>query len=395
MKNFLRFNAFVLGIILCFNFNTANAAWEVLENLENPNPFPVMAAADGKIYLLSGAQGGSIATHEYDPETDSWAIKASMPNACIYSSAESVNGKIYVMGGGQSNQKKDIHYIYDPAADTWTEGAPLLTPRMYHSSGNADGKIYLIGGQNGDGTTEWYFDEYDPVDNTWLRKTNSPHKDAWYCGAVGIGHNFYRIGGGRWNVPTNHFDVYYAETDSWEELPTFPIGVHAPAAVNFQDKILVMGGYNNEQKIDSIYMYNPESLTMNYMPEPMGYHKAVTLGNYVYVYSKSEDGQYGRLWRYKYGTTEVEDNITVSTDDINIYPNPCTGIFSIKGDFGALQKAEIKVFNSLGKQVYSNTETFGTGKELFIELENPASGVYMVQMIINGKAISKKLIIYG
>jgi len=394
MKRIISIIVTALLLLIVLRFNAISQGWEELASLQNPTPFPVMASANGKIYLLSGTQGTPAKTFEYDPVSNTWSEKATIPSGTIYASAAEVDGKIYVMGGGQTNVKKSLHYIYDTETNTVTAGDTLLTPRMYHSAASANGRIYLIGGQNGDGTTEWFFDEYTPETNSWSRKTQTPHNQAWYCGAVGIGTKFYRIAGGRWNLPTDYFDVYDTETNQWETLDPFPITLHAPAAVSFQGKIIVMGGYNNENKIDSIYTYYPSSglwiLSFNKLPEPMAYHKAAVIGNYVYIYNKDESGQNGRLWRYKFGTTDVE-NTQFDAETISINPNPCSGILNINIPSINHEKFCIEISNIIGNKIYENNNLI-KGDNL-INLNGISSGIYFVRIKYNDKNITKKIII--
>jgi N-acetylneuraminic acid mutarotase len=385
----------IAAILLSFSVSKSQV-WESLADCNPPNPFPVMAAVDGKIYLLSGTQGSPVATRVYDPATNTWEDKAPIPEGCIYSSGDAVDGKIYVMGGGQSNQKQDNHYIYDPATDTWKEGAPLLTPRMYHSSAVVDGKIYLIGGQNGDGTTEWYFDQYDPATDRWTRKDNTPHAEAWYCGAVGIGTSFYRIAGGRWNVPSSWFDIYDSETEMWKVMDPFPITLHAPAAVAFNGRILVMGGYNNEQKTDAIYMYYPSSNlwtpTLTRLPEAMAYHKAVAMGNYVYVYSKSEDGKVGRLWRYKFGTTDVEDLYEPELS-IHVFPNPSSGMFTLRSPEDMHHTPDVIVRNVFGQEVPASIDYSNGNGYLNVDVLSTVSGLYYVTVKAGHQSVTKTVVV--
>ncbi|MFC2132139.1 hypothetical protein ACFLSQ_11965, partial [Bacteroidota bacterium] len=93
----------ILIILIISNSPTKAQGWEELASIDNPNPFCVMAASGGKIYLLSGTQGGPSKTMEYDPATNEWTEKSPIPQGCIYGTAVEVDGKIYVMGGGQSN----------------------------------------------------------------------------------------------------------------------------------------------------------------------------------------------------------------------------------------------------------------------------------------------------
>ncbi|MDQ1266385.1 MAG: hypothetical protein QG635_1537, partial [Bacteroidota bacterium] len=293
MKRLLRFTLSIIIFASVYSIipNDCSAqGWEQLATLSNAPNIPAMAAANGKIYVMSGTGSGTAVTHEYDPATDTWSNKAPIPQSTFWSTASEVGGKIYVMGGGQAYPGKTYNYIYDPATDSWTKGADLLTGRMYHSAAVANGKIYLMGGQNGDGTSEWYFDEYDPAADSWQRKAQILHNSAWYSGAVGVGSKVYRIAGGGSNptLTKDYFDEYDVVTDTWTALTPFPIKLHAPAAVNLNGNIVVAGGYTNSVSIDSIYLHSPGTegwgQTFIRLPEPRTYHKAAVIGSYLYIY---------------------------------------------------------------------------------------------------------------
>lgn len=370
--------------------------WEEMKSLNNPTSFPVMAASNGKIYLLSGTQGTPAKTFEFNPETNTWTEKTSIPAGTIYASGVEVEGKIYVMGGLQNNQKTDLHYVFDPSTNQVSTRAALLTPRGYHNSATVNGKVYLIGGQNGDGTTEWYFDEYDPLNDSWLRKEQTPHNQAWYCGAVGVGNKFYRIAGGRWNVPTDYFDSYNPVTNIWEILDPFPITCHAPAAVALENKIYVMGGYNSEHKIDSIYTYYPSTkmwiLSFVKLPEPLAYHKAVALGNYIYVYNKDEATSAGRLWRYKFGTVGIYENKS-GNNEFNIAPNPSNGQIKLNFQDENNFICGIEVYDYLGNRIFQNSEVHSNSITIQIILKNPSRGIYLLRVNMGNHFINKSLLI--
>lgn len=378
----IKLNLFIAFLIL-FPFFIFAQSWEEMQSLANPTGFPVMAVANGKIYLLSGTQGGPAKTFEFNPAANVWTEKTPIPSGTIYASAATVNGKIHVLGGLQNNQKKDLHYIYDPATDAVINGATLLTPRGYHNSVAVDGKVYLIGGQNGDGTTEWYFDEYNPDKDQWTRKEQTPHNQAWYCGAVELQGKFYRIAGGRWNVPTDYFDEYNPETNSWTSLDPFPITCHAPAAVTLENKIFVMGGYNSEHKIDSIYTYYPSTkmwiLSFVKLPEPMAYHKAVALDGNIYIYNKDEATSNGRLWRYKFGSVGVKEN-SVNSFKCEISPNPCNNLLKIsfEGENACLDKIEI--YDVIGNCVFRSESIGDDIASIQIDASFLNSGTYFIRL---------------
>jgi len=386
----------LIVILILFPFHLFSQSWEEMQSLASPTGFPVMAAANGNIYLLSGTQGTSAKTFEYNPGSNAWIEKAPISSGTIYASGVEVGGKIYIMGGLQSNQKTDLHYIYDPVSDEITNGSALLTPRGYHSAATVNGKIYLIGGQNGDGTTEWYFDEYNPDTDQWTRKEDTPHNQAWYCGAVGLNGKFYRIAGGRWNVPTDYFDEYNPETDSWTSLDPFPITCHAPTAVTLEDKIYVMGGYNSEHKIDSIYTYYPSSkmwvLSFVKLPEPLAYHKAVVLDGYIYVYTKDESTAKGRLWRYKFGSVGIKSNETTNEMIISITPNPNNGQISISLSETTNFINKLEIFDLMGNCVFRNEINTNNAAKIKINISELTSGSYFLKVEAGNNIISKKFI---
>ena len=356
MKNIFTL-AFTIAIIFINSLTCANAAlWEELAILDNCPNIPAMAAANGKIYVLSGTGSGSAKTHEYDPATNVWTDRQSIPQSCYWATAVELGGKIYVMGGGQPYPGRTYNQVYNPQSDSWSSGADLLTKRMYHSAASVNGKIYLIGGQNGDNASEWQFDEYDPALDKWTTKLRPLHNEAWYCAAVGLDKTFYRIGGGGANssLTRNFFNSYNTETDSWTELPPFPIKVHAPSAVAYQSRIYLMGGTYNQESIDSIYSYTTGSgqwiLTLYRLPQPMTYHKAAIIDNYIYVFFKDDSDSKGHIYRMKIPGADVSDN---SKTDNQVFPNPSSGILYIRG-LANHSVNSAKLYNSMGKELCSD-----------------------------------------
>ncbi|MBM2817137.1 MAG: hypothetical protein HW421_3899 [Ignavibacteria bacterium] len=393
------FTIFTFLLIVLFSPRTNAQSWEELKSLTSPNAIPAMAAVGDKIYLVSGNQGNATNTWEFNPATNEWTKKASLPQGGVFATAVAFDGKIYVMGGGQNNAKKDYHYIYNPSEDKWTEGAKLLTPRMYHSAAAVNGKIYIIGGQNGDGTTEWFFDEYSPNSNSWTRKAQSPHKDAWYSAAAGVGNKFYRIAGGRYNVPTDYFDIYDTETGTWQVHENFTVGLHSPAAVNYKGKIVIMGGYTNLGKTAMITMYDPvtdnSSVSSVYLPEAMAYHRAAVIGDYIYVYSSTEDTPpTGRLWRINLSTLSALEQSGDTEQSLVFYPNPTSGKFKISlNEFGSLP-VDITIINIIGEQVFSCKNYLNDDGTLPLSLEGAAQGIYFIHVNCNGKSYCRSVVVY-
>ncbi len=77
---------------------------------------------------------------------------------------------------------------------------------------------------------------------------------------------------------------------------------------------------------------------------------------------------------------------------INTYPNPSRGNFTLETKLTG--QLTIKVFNKLGQPAFSKEYNFtGSNNKIPINLENMAAGIYLVQIISEGKTISQKIVI--
>jgi hypothetical protein len=69
---------------------------------------------------------------------------------------------------------------------------------------------------------------------------------------------------------------------------------------------------------------------------------------------------------------------------IKIYPNPAHDVWNLQMELNQAQNIEIKMFNSLGQQVWvKNSNDFKQGTEA-VDVSKLAVGVYMIQLHVNG-----------
>lgn len=101
-------------------------------------------------------------------EGGTWTKKADILTRRFALSTSVVNGKIYAIGGsGSLLADPEVHFStveeYDPLTDTWTKKTDMPTPRGWLSSSEVNGKICAIGGWNNNGTAlASVVEEYDP-----------------------------------------------------------------------------------------------------------------------------------------------------------------------------------------------------------------------------------------
>ncbi|RDV11969.1 choice-of-anchor D domain-containing protein, partial [Pontibacter diazotrophicus] len=219
--------------------------------------------AGDKFYLLGGR--GVKPVQVYDPATKTWANKASTPTELHHFQAVTIDGLIYVAGaftGGYPYEKPVPKvYIYNPVTDKWLDGPTIPETRRRGSAGVVvhNKKIYLVSGitdGHSSGHVAW-FDEYDPLTNTWKTLPDAPRARDHYHAAV-INNKLYLAGGRRSSDATGEtfkltvpeVDVFDFETNKWETLPgssNIPTQRAGAATAVLGDELLVIGGESGSQ----------------------------------------------------------------------------------------------------------------------------------------------------
>ncbi len=212
--------------------------------------------ANGRIYAMGGyltGQGKEFKlVEEYDPARDKWSRRADMLTERQFFSINEIGGKIYAIGGWRVGKALSTTEEYDPWADKWTKKADMPAPRYGFSASVVNGRIYVIGGchvagspidgRNAVSTVE----EYDPVTNTWTKKTDMPTARVFLT-TNAVGGKIYAIGGRRMEgdltVQLSAVEEYDPLLDRWTKKTDMPTkrDWFASSAVN--GKIYVMGGY--------------------------------------------------------------------------------------------------------------------------------------------------------
>lgn len=77
-------------------------------------------------------------------------------------------------------------------------------------------------------------------------------------------------------------------------------------------------------------------------------------------------------------------------EQLNIYPNPTQGSFSLQLGDNNLKGAKINVINAKGEMIYTQ-EVNGDGGKINIDLGNVAAGIYMLSMQFDGHNVNKKI----
>jgi len=180
-----------------------------------------------------------------------WAMGAKIPVAKQYHTVASLNGEIFVFGGVTANNYyNSASYRYSPATNTWTPITAFPVGRYLFGQAQAvNGKIYIMAGVDNLGTSYkvvpdvW---EYDPVANTYSKKTDMPLPQG-FCVSGVLEGKIYTIAGVSNTNDAFHklVQVYDPATDTWSRATDYPRNVKYLSAATVNDKIVVTGGYNN------------------------------------------------------------------------------------------------------------------------------------------------------
>ena len=88
---------------------------------------------------------------------------------------------------------------------------------------------------------------------------------------------------------------------------------------------------------------------------------------------------------FRTGLEDAESDMTIS-----IYPNPNTGKFNVNTKETMMGKTEVTLYNVLGAKVYNESINMH-GKTAEIDAEGLPSGIYLLQLINNGKQYTQRV----
>lgn len=395
--------AFSFLICLLFLGTTSFAQWESV------SPYPGGATdgiasfeIDGKIYAGGGL--GQQSFYELNPETGSWTEKAKIPGGVNrgWVIGFSINGKGY-MGGGDKTGSFDVtndFYRYDPSLDEWTQIADF-------GGGNRDGafacslngKGYVFGGFNGTSAVSDVW-EYDPDADSWTQKSNYPGGSAIFpAGFVANDKVYVGTGSPGGGGSSGSFYVYSPSTDSWKQKADFPSPRQAAVGFAVGSTGYIGGGQENySATFTDFYQYDIWTDTWSKQPSldfaptaSVAWSGACVVNNTVFM-GTGADFEGGTLnFSDKYYKADITplSIATTAQHDVEIYPNPSSGVVHIKSQNGGAL-GTIHIFNSTGELVLVSD-----GKSNVLSTSELATGIYSVRITVTGKAtMVKPLVIH-
>lgn len=95
-------------------------------------------------------------------------------------------------------------------------------------------------------------------------------------------------------------------------------------------------------------------------------------------------------------TNTLEEPVATGLDDINVYPNPAHGRFTVSFQCHDNSAFRIALYNLVGNEVFSNTYYRESGiYSRHFDTNQYEPGVYLLRISCNGETTTQKVIIKG
>jgi N-acetylneuraminic acid mutarotase len=184
---------------------------------------------------------------------------------------------------------------------TWKRSAPMLHARSAHTVVVAGGSIYALAGSGARGPVM----EVERFDGrTWTSETTLPGEGLNAPAAVAFDDRIYVIGGfeGLSNVPTSAVHVFDPASKQWSRAASLPAPRGGHAAVVLDGKIHVLGGGNSESTIADHSVYDPATNRWSAaapLPRAEGSPAAVVFRGRIYaIGGRSGFSDFGAVYIY-------------------------------------------------------------------------------------------------
>lgn len=277
-----------LGLAITAVSGVCAATWQQVPPLGFARAAHAVVVTTEGIYALAGTgpRGPVLDVERFDGHA--WSVVARLPGEGLNAPAAVVlDGRIYLIGGfgTTTNVPVDRVHVLDTSTHTWSSAAPLPAPRGGHGAAVLDGRIHVLGGGNSESTLADH-DEYDPATDRWRARAPLPRSEGSPAVVVHDGR-LLAIGGRSGYADFGDVYVYDADGDRW--LPGPPIPPRGTAgAVSHCGAVYLFGGESQPagRTLGDVLRLDAGAekwISVEPMPTPRSFARAVTLGGAVYV----------------------------------------------------------------------------------------------------------------
>lgn len=175
-------------------------------------------------------------------------------------------------------------------APSWMPLPAMHHPRVGHAIVEAGGYVFVAGGIGDNDEVLTSCERYNAIDSTWTEMPPMKQPRVNF-GLVAFKEEIFVLGGCLSSVchekPLSSVESFNIVTRTWRSVSEIPVPRVSAAYTVFEEKILMIGGFNNGKFHESVDCYDPKLDTWSSMPplkERRFNAKAVTLANDVYVF---------------------------------------------------------------------------------------------------------------
>lgn len=249
-------------------YDPAQDRWTRLATLPQARHHIALVSQGRLIYGVGGFSGGfpnwqaQSDVFVYDPAADRWRTGVPLPSPRAEGVVAAVQGKIYVIGGRVRDSANASHFndhadstlveAFDVRTSRWARLKDAPTPRNSAASAVIDGRIYVVGGRQAlkqpDGSLRQVnvavLEVFDPATGEWSTRSPMPQAQGGLAAAA-HGGKLYVFGGEQWVPQQKVFSdnwVYDPGTDRWSSVPPLPTPRHGLGAATVRNQIHVFGG---------------------------------------------------------------------------------------------------------------------------------------------------------
>ncbi|MHC1704130.1 MAG: hypothetical protein AB9846_09510 [Tenuifilaceae bacterium] len=220
------------GLVKDFwEYNPSTNSWSQKANFGGTARRDAVGFSVGtKGYIGTGYDGSSRKKDfwEYNPSTNTWTQKADFPGIGRgYAVGFSIGSKGYLGTGSDNNMNlyRDF-WEYDPTTNIWTQKANFGgTARMSSSGFSINNKGYIGCGLeyiSGSLNSTKDFWEYNPISNSWIRKTDfgGNNRSSATCFSIGL-YGYIGCGAQGGDPTYKDFWKYDQILDTWTKMADF------------------------------------------------------------------------------------------------------------------------------------------------------------------------------
>ena len=281
-----------------------------------------------------------------------WAVRPEMPTARSDLVLVSFGDNLYAIGGTGPDGVSNATECYDPRANVWTSLAAKPTAVTEAGGAILGGHIYVPGGRNAQGqpvaTTEVYWVER----NQWTAAGTLPRPLSAYALASFEG-KLYLFGGWDGSQYRDEILRYDPEADRWQETGRLPFPWGHAGAIVVGNRILLIGGANEEGPLDVTLEYSPAQVTVQYTQPlsgiSLGHVQTTILLDYLYVLAEPDGAAAPRLWQWNVRTTVWQE---IEPGPAGLYPGVAlagmgTNLFLVGGENGEKPVPLVQEFQAI------------------------------------------------